>query len=81
MDDGAEDLRTRSVVPEEFFSIFPEIKDDGRKHRISAPSEIFTIEVSDREKIYFSVPNPCSCQGLDPLGDFLFLAATQSSRR
>ena len=69
-DNGAEDLGTGGIVPGIFFDINPDIKHGGRKHSLSALIQIVTVRVTYRETIYFSITNPCSCNGLDPLGDF-----------
>ena len=68
LDYGAGDFSTGGVIPDVFFNSLPELERDGRKHILSATSEIVTIEVADRETIYFSVLHPCSCKGLYPLG-------------
>ena len=70
LDDCAEDLCTRGCITEVFFGGLPKLKCDGRKHRLSTPSDIVTVEVSYRKTISFSVPNPRSYKSLDPLGDF-----------
>ena len=81
LDDGEEDLRTGGVLPKVFFDSILELDRDGREHILPDPSNISAVEVADRETIFFSVPNPFSCQGLDPLGYFSSLATNQSSRR
>ena len=70
LDDGVEYLGPRGVLPEVFLSSLPDIECYGRKHSLSAPSKIFAVEVSYREIISISVPNPRSFKDLDPLGDF-----------
>ena len=65
---GSEDLGTGGIAPEVFFYSPPELKRDGREHSLSAPIDIVTFKVAYRKTIYFSVPNPRSCKGLDPLG-------------
>ena len=77
LDESEEELRTRGVTPEVFFDIPPDLERNGREHSLSAPRNIVAVEVEDREKIYFTVPNPCSFKGLDPLGDFSYLDAPQ----
>ena len=81
LDDGEEDLRTGGVLPKLFFDSLLELERDGRENILPAPSKISAVKVADRERIYFSVPNPFSCQGLDPLGYFSSSATNQSSRR
>ena len=81
LDNSAEDFGTGGVVPEVFFYSLPKIKHDGSENRFSAPRKIVAVEVAYRETIYFSVPNLISCKGLEPLGDLLYSATTQSSRR
>ena len=70
LDNGEEDLGTGGIVPEVFFGSFPNLKCDGREHSIYAPRNIVAVKVSYRETISFFVPNPRSCKGLDPLGEF-----------
>ena len=72
-------MAKKTSVPEA--GSLPDLECDGREHRLSAPRYIVTVKVTYREKFSFSVPNPSSCKGLDPLGDFSSSAAPQSSRR
>ena len=58
LDNVAEDLGTRGVVPEVFLGSFLKLKCDGHNHRLSAPNKIVTVKIVHRETIYFSVPSP-----------------------
>ena len=72
LDNGTEDLGNRGVIPGVFFNSLPDINNDGIEHSISAPIEIVAAEVAYRRKIYFSIPNPPSCKGLELLGNTIF---------
>ena len=68
--DGAKDVGTRGVVTKVFFNSLPYLECDGRDHSLSNPSKISAVKVTDRETISSSIPDPCICKGLDPLGYF-----------
>ena len=70
LDGGAEELGIGGVIPELFFKSLPKLKGDGSEHRFSASIKIVAVQAAYRETIYFSIPNPRSCKGLYPLGEF-----------
>ena len=51
LDHGAEDLRTRGIIPEVFFNSFPDLKCYGCEHSLSTPSNIVAVKVEYRETI------------------------------
>ena len=79
--DGVEYLGSGGVIPKVFFSILPELECDGREHSLFSPSSIVAVKVAYKETISFSVPNPCSCKSLYPLGLFSSSDSPQSYRR
>ena len=71
LDNGAEELGIGGIVLEKILDSLPKLKWDGSEHFLSAPSKTVAVKVAYRKKISFSVPNPCSCKFLDPLGYFI----------
>ena len=70
LDDREKDLGTGGVVCEVLFNRLPSINNNRRVYSISDTIKILSVEVADREIVSNSVPNPHSCKGLNPLGDF-----------
>ena len=70
LDDDEKDIGPGGIVLEVFFNSLPEINRDGHEDRIYTPSKIVQVKLTYRETISSSVPNSCSCKGLDSLGDF-----------
>ena len=80
LDNGAEKLGTRGVVPKDFFDSLPKLKSDGHGHTLSYPIKIVAVKVVYRDKISFSSPNTHSFKGRTHFETFLSSTANHSSR-
>ena len=63
-------LVPEALYPGYFFYSLPKLNCDRRDHIFSTLSNIVAVKVAYRETVFFYVPNPFSCKGLNSLGYF-----------